>query len=378
MRVCTAVCSSLLALLTLSNSAQATIIEDLIGDVAFAPVTVDLDTPDGALNVNGVVHVVGQHEGIAARQLIDLTTGTVGQVEFFDSLLSAQGNGGGRDGRIRGVALTPDGVLYVGDSRGDADVEQVTYWFSPNLPEGGRGATGAQDGGFYLSVSQGGVFVGTDDVPLYGTPGNLPQRLPGLNTVVAADISANSEFIVGDLIWVANDLGGYDVLDTSSFDFAPVGETPTWVGVAIDPIVGDAVFAGTYFDLNTFAESVGFWRTDGSFIGNSGANTFFRDFEVWEGQLVAAVAGLEDSTLIAISDFSMIALESILGVKSLIFDDGLFVGSAGFLSNGASGAFLTTRVTNDPNGGSAEVPEPASCLLVGSGLLFGMKKRRTS
>ena len=380
MRCRTAVCSSLLAFFLFPPSAHATIIEDLIGEVAFAPVSIELDTPDAATNVNGVVHVVGQHDGIAARQLIDLTTGTVGQVEFFDSLLSAQGNGGDQRGIIGAVQQLNNGeVIYVGTSVGPLDSKQATSWLAPNAPRGGLGFDGSQQGGAaFAAVSRDGIFVGTDGLPLFGTHGNLPQVLPGFGAIGAVDISNDSQYIVGDLIWAANNLGGYDVFDTAEFNFTPAGQTPSWVGVAIDPVVGDAVFAGTYFDLNTFTESVGFWRADGTFLGSSGENMFFRDFEIWEGQLVAAVVGAGDSTLIAITDFSMVALETILGVQSLIFDDGLFVGSAGFLASGANGAFVTTYRTNDSNGGGpgTEVPEPATCLLLGGGLAFGLRQRR--
>ena len=341
--------------------------------------SVTLDTPDAATNINGVVHVVGQHNGQAARQLIDIATGTVGQVEFFDSLLSAGGQSGNPAGKIFGVNQLANGdVIYVGWSAGLIDTVQPTYWFGPDAPEGGVGGAGVADSGEIYAVSQGGVFVGSDDVALYGSPGGIPQNLPGFNPVVAVDISDNSQFIVGDYIWKQDAVGAYDVLDTSGFDFAIVGQLPAWKAVAIDPVVGDAVFAGSYFDLATFSESVGFWRADGTFLGHSGANTYFRDFEIWEGQLVAGVADNDDSYLFAISDFSWVALEEILGVKSVIYDDGLFVGSAGFLSSGTNGAFLTTRTTHDQNGngGGTEVPEPSSLLLISAGFALTRRMRR--
>lgn len=379
MRVCTAVCSSLLALLTLSPFAQATIIEDLIGDVAFAPVTVDLDRPDGALNVNGVVHVVGQHEGIAARQLIDLTTGTVGQVEFFDSLLSAQGSNDAREGRIFGVALQENGqVLYVGSSQGSVSPVQPTFWTAADQPGGGVSPLGLQTAGFFTAVSPNGVMVGTGSVgdALYSTISSLPQPLRGDD--VAVDISADSRFIVGSggAIWIANDIGGYSLFDISEFDFVASGQPPSWSAVAIDPIVGDAVFAGSFFDLQTFSEAVGFWRADGTFLGQSKENSFFRDFEVWEGQLVAAVTDAEDSYLVALTDFSWISLEEVLGYRSLLFDDGLFVGSAGFLTNGPNGVVITTRETRDPFSGGTEVPEPSTAILLAAGLALNARRSK--
>ena len=369
---------SVLSLLGSSQNAQATIIEDLIGDVAFAPVSVTLDTPDAATNINGVVHVVGQHDGKAARQLIDLTTGTVGQVEFFDSLLSAQGNGGNQTGMIRGVQQLNDGsVLYVGDSAGNLSMVQPTYWTTQNNPDTFF-SSGQEAAGFLYASAADGTTVGNIGVPVYASPGGSFTQLPGFGAVRADDISVDARYIVGSSVWVANGTGGYAFFDTSTFDLSVSGGLPEWRAVAIDPVIGDAVFAGSYFDLNTFSENVGFWRADGSFIGASVNGSLFRDFEVWEGQLVAAVSSFGVGYLHAISDFSTIALSSILGVDADIYDDGLFVGSAGFLSSGANGAFITTRTTHDPFGGGTEVPEPATCTLVAMALAFAVRKRSIS
>ena len=371
---------SVLFLLGSSSDSKATIIEDLIGDVAFAPVSVTLDTPDAATNINGVVHVVGQHDGKAARQLIDLATGTVGQVEFFDSLLSAQGNGGNTAGIVRAVHTSANGeVLYVGESFGTTQTSEPTYWRDLSSPATSFIAGGLQ-GGFLHATSSDSTFVGSSGAGanVYGRPGDALSILPGLEAGAPVDISLDGTLIVGSggQIWSRNATGSYDALDTSSFNFTDSNGVPSWVGVAIDPVVGDAVFAGKYFDLNTFSETVGFWRADGAFLGASGV-TEFKDFEVWEGQLVAGLNGADDGLLLSISDFSLIALESILGVKSLLYDDGLFIGSAGMLTQSASGAFLTTRFTHDPNGGGTEVPEPASLMLIGSGLALVSMKRRS-
>jgi hypothetical protein len=370
---------SALAVLSITSIAQATIIEDLIGDVAFAPVSVTLDTPDAATNINGVVHVVGQHNGQAARQLIDLATGTVGQVEFFESLLSAQGNGGSQAGMIREVvALDSGATMYVGQSTGVESTIEPTYWLETDNPQTAL-YNGNTDPGFLTGVSKAGTFIGSSGGfgPAYGTVGGSFSLFPGLNSGFATDITSDGSFVVGSVgqIWSLGQAGSYQQFSTSNFDLALSGELPDWKGVSIDPVVGDAVFAGSYFDLNTFSERTGFWRADGSFIGAAGENTIFKDFEIWNGELVAAVTNDADTFLISISDFSVIALETILGVKSLLHDDGLFVGSAGFLTSGANGTFLTTRSTG-PN--DTEVPEPGSLILLGAGIGTLVKSRRST
>lgn len=362
--------------LAIPQFASATIIEDLISDLSLAPIEVALDTPDGATNINGTLHVVGQHNGQAARQLIDLATGTAGQVEYFDSFLSESGGNGSSSGFLHNVVQLDDGrVLYTGSSAGLVSVQQQTFWYDPTNP---MGETGVIAGSQLRDASNSGLMVGFDQAAIVRRADETHENLPGFAADVAVDITTDGSYIVGSYIWNANALGGYDVVDTSNFDTSRTdGELPTWVAVEIDPVVGEAVFAGSYFDLNTFTSSVGFWREDGSFIG-AAANSDFRDFEVWEGQLVAGVVDATDTHLYAISDFSTIALASILGIDSLLFDDGLFVGSAGFLTAGANGAFVTSYVTNDPNGGGGgtQVPEPTTVMLLGSALGFAARRRR--
>ena len=327
--------------------------------VALGPTATDVDVAVDGVFYGPGFEIVGQDQGTAAGQLF-LPDGTRDDVTHFQSLLSAQGNGGGQDGRIRGVALTSDGVLYVGDSRGDADIEQVTYWFSPNLPEGGRGATGAQDGGFYLSVSQDGVFVGSDDVPLYGTPGNLPQRLPGLNTVIAADISANSEFIVGDLIWVANELGGYDVLDTSSFDFSTSFEEPTWKRVEVDGH-GDVFFVGEYFSFETFDVATGYWNYTGDFLGSY--DGFSADKALVAGEVITGLNFNGEGFLVRPRDGASIAVAELLGVDGPVAIRGLFSteGALGLVLEDAQGQF-TAVLSTVSLGGSGD-PARANLLV---------------
>ena len=97
----------------------------------------------------------------------------------------------------------------------------------------------------------------------------------------------------------------------------------------------------------------------------------FRDFEVWEGNLVAGLNGYdEDGHLLALGDFSSLSMFDILGSKALIKENGLFVGSAGILLEGSGGAFATSRSTS-------AVPEPSSILLLTMAGLGGLLKRRS-
>ena len=359
-----------------AGSASATLIEDLIGEVKLAPVDITLDTPDAATAIDGTLHVVGSHNGQAARQLVDLTTGIVGAVEFFDSLSSANGPTGDPTGFIRDVIQTANGeVLYVGQSAGQIGNSQPTSWTETNNPLGGIAPTGGQVGGTNLAASSSGNFVGNHGGAIVGTHGNLPEYLTGApGALSAVDISRDGGFIAGDLLWESDGNGSYDVLNTTGFDYSSSGATPTWQAVAIDPVVGEAIFAGSYFDLNAFEDRVGFWREDGTFLFSAAAGSQFRDFEVYDGELVAAVVADDDTYLYAISDFSFLNLESILGFKSLISDDGLFVGSVGFLATGANGTFVSSRVARGDGG--TEVPEPASCLLLASALGAGFRFRK--
>ena len=83
--------------------------------------------------------------------------------------------------------------------------------------------------------------------------------------------------------------------------------------------------------------------------------------------------GVEDGHLLAISDSSMLSLESIFGEKSQFYDDGLYQGSVGILADGPNGAFVATS-------SPTAVPEPNSFALMALGGLslagYHWRKRR--
>ncbi len=72
------------------------VITSLFGDIQMAPVDVDIDNVVDAVNVDGVLHVVGHDSnGVDMRQLINLTTGVKSQVEVFVPQNGSASPGGG-------------------------------------------------------------------------------------------------------------------------------------------------------------------------------------------------------------------------------------------------------------------------------------------
>jgi hypothetical protein len=103
---------------------NAGIIHELIGDQSFAPLSVGLDSPGNAINVDGMLHITGFSDGIGALQIIDLTTGVAGPIQQFHSL-----NGLGGRAVVDEIIVTNDGrIVYVGASALGATFESATYW----------------------------------------------------------------------------------------------------------------------------------------------------------------------------------------------------------------------------------------------------------
>jgi hypothetical protein len=333
--------------------AQAGIITTLIGDQSFAPIALDLNNPSNAINVDGMLHVTGFSDGIGALQIIDLTTGVAGPVQQFHSL-----NGlGGASGVEEVIRLNDGRVLYLGGSQFGANTQTSTYWIdgvtNPISATGNGNTSGRLEG----SASNGAIVGFASANAAVGQIGGQFQSLPG-NGQFAIDITTDARYIVGDSIWMLGP-NGYETLNTSGFALPTNGTLPTqWGGAAIDPVTGEAVLTGSYIDLLTFELNTGFWNPNGTVLGTFAGE--FQDFEVWEGQLVAGLNGLDgDGHLLAISDFSSLSIFDITGQTSLLRENGLFVGSAGFLLDGPNGPIVTAYTTNPVN----SVPEPSSFLL---------------
>lgn len=367
---------SLFAVLILAAvPAQAATIDDIIGNVSMNPVDVDIDTVVDAVNVNGTLHVVGHDaNGVDVRQLIDLTTGVTSAVEVFVPQNGNANPSGGEVGISQVIALDDGRALYVGESNNAVTGTSATYWFDPENPN--LAGSGPAAFGSVRSASTDGTIVGTDiGLAAIGSLNQSLQPLPGNVGGGAVDITTDASYIVGDSIWQLVN-GAYQQVNTLGFDVPTnsLGLPTDWASVAIDPVVGDAVFGAYFLDALTFTENFGFWRADGTFLFAANAGERFSDFEVYDGQLVAALNGLDDGILYALTDGSSLTIESITGDKSRFEGRGLYQGSAGFVLRGANGVMTTTYLVN---GEGAEVPEPSTLILGLSGLLLGGLKRRS-
>ena len=326
------------------------------------PTSVSLDDPvDGVWN-GEQFEIIGAEANQAALERFDIE-GTAEPIVLFDSLLSAASEMGNTQGVLRAAAKTPVGLLYVGQSRGNASAAQITSWTSPDIPMGGTSPTGVETQGVALSVSLDGVFVGISGVAVYGEHAELTEPLPGgIPANIARMISSDSQHIAGDFIWITNEFGGYDVVDTFAFDFSGSGGgAPTWEGVEVDAS-GNAFYAGEYFDTDTFQNAVGFWREDGTFLGSAGQA--FVDFALVDGELAAAVNDTNDGLLVRMSDLATVSTSWIAGEPAMFIDDirrGLFADGdkLGLLLDGDSGPFVTV-VSGDPLPAQVALPAAGS------------------
>lgn len=313
---------------------------DYLGSALLGRTAVTLDNPRDGVWDGDQFEIFGAEANQAALERFELS-GMADPIVLFDSLASEAGASGDTTGRINDAAQTPDGLLYVGQTAGLVSITQPTTWSTPDDPEGGVSAVGTPVDGGYLAVSTGGLFVGTDTNAIYGVHGELPELLPGGGAAVSAvDISSDSRHLAGSFLWIANEFGGYDVVGTSGFDFSVSGGTPTWLGVEVDAM-GNVFYAGEYLDLNTFETAVGFWDEDGSFLGTVGVD--FADFEIVEGDVVAAVNGASDGMLVRVRDQSTLSVQSLVGSPAMFPGKGLFAAehALGLVLVDGGGAFVT-------------------------------------
>ena len=115
-----------LSLFLAAGTVQAQgIIHNLVGSIDLPPVLLTLENPDGATNIDVMLNVVGSLGGQGAMQQVNLSNGTVGSVQLFDSFLSANG-GGNTTGTVRVVQknLLTGEILYMGQSAVSASLAQ--------------------------------------------------------------------------------------------------------------------------------------------------------------------------------------------------------------------------------------------------------------
>jgi Ca2+-binding RTX toxin-like protein len=318
---------------------------DYLGGALLGRTAVTLDNPRDGVWDGDQFEIFGAEANQAALERFDFS-GMADPIVLFDSLASEAGESGDTTGRINDAAQTPDGILYVGQSAGLLSITQPTTWLASNEPTGGVGGVGVAVSGGIFGVSSAGLFVGSDQQAIYGAHGNLPECLPGgMPADLAIDISRDSRHIAGSFLWIANEFGGYDVVNSFAFDFSVSGAEPTWRGVEVDA-VGNVFYAGEYLDLNTFETAVGFWDEDGSFLGTVGLD--FKDFAIVEGDVVAAVNGASDGLLVRVRDQSTLSIQSLIGTSAMFpsgppNSGGLFAAehALGLLLVDGGGAFVT-------------------------------------
>ena len=329
---------------------------DYFGPAILGPTPTEIDNPSDGVFVGTGFELVGGDANRGARQFY-FPTGDRGSVEYFESLLSAGGGTGNSNGRIYGVSgLVNGSIIYVGDSFGTTQTTEPTYWLNPLTPQTGYISGGLQ-GGFLLSASTSGVFIGSSGAGanIYGYLDSDLYVLPGAEDGAPVAISFDGSFVVGTggQIWHAAGTG-YSVYSTAGFDFTAAGGTPTWRGVEVDGN-GEVFFAGEFFDLNTFATSVGYWNGDGDYLGSRGVS--FADFDVVGGEVVAAVNGFDDGALVRVRDGQFVTIAELTGSAATFPAKGLFTtdGALGLLLQDGDGMFVTVLDTiNTPTGGDPQ------------------------
>lgn len=285
---------------------------DGFGQQLMGPTAVRISSPtDGFFGPNGMMQVVGAHNGQAAAD--DFSPG--GEVVMFSSF------NGDPSGRIFDATWVPGmGALYVGQAAGALSVSQPTYWRTPQTPEGGVGSTGALTSGFFTAVSEDARFVGVSDSPSYAAVEVLPQLFPLAGASVPTDISTSGTMVVGvaGTLWSSNGTG-YVLVNTNNFDFTVSGGMPAWQNVEVGAD-GMGYLLGTYLNLNTFSEVVGLWNTNGEFLGTVGNEAV--DAAVVEGSVVFAVNGPDQGYLLRASDGAMLSMATL--TRQAAYLEGIF------------------------------------------------------
>ena len=342
-------------------------------------VKIDIDDPRAAVSSNGFVYVVGNDGGQGARQVIDLTTGTISSIETFISQQSALNGalGGGSASFLFGASKLTDGtVVYHGSSATSANNGNPTYWLDPTHPF--AASNFSTDSGIVNFVSPSGVTGGYLNNPAAVGTLNTPfANLPGatIGTTVL-DISADDRFLVGTGIWERQNADSLDyaLLDTSLWLSPSDGlGTPTTFDAVLS-VGDDYIFVGEYIDANLFTSRVGLWDQSGNFLGGTSAGDRFADIGLFDGEVVIGVNGDLGGALYALSDLSTaLLLSDLYGAPTTLVSDSFFVGSLGMIAQGANGGLFAASFEI---GNSNAVPEPGSALLLLLGVSAAAKRRR--
>lgn len=353
-------------------SAGAITIQDFIGDVSVAPVEIGngLDVVRDVENVNGTLHIAGWMQNtmgvdaVAARQLIDLSSGTAGSVELFQSLSGATNP----RGQIQDVLIRADGsVEYVGTSM-SPDASQTgrgegTVWSDPSTPVGIGVASGGES--VVFSGTANGVYVGYEaGRPSMGTLDSGWSLLPVSDYGAAIDISGDGRYIVGydtgvPVFWEEMALGTYDLRDD-------VLETPenAMLYCFLWSVIDDIAF-GEYFSLTSFQTGIAAWDlSTGALLQDFGLGEF-ADAELIDGQIVVGMNGVDGGRLSLLGDPSSLLLSELMGIDDLtLARGGLYEGSLGIFAQGAQGTMVTTSYQTN-----GTVPEPSTFVIMLTGML---------
>ena len=184
----------LLLALFAPSTATADIITNLIGDVQFTPLGIDIASPRDAVNANGTLHVVGQESnGNWALQTVNLVSGAKSSLSTFFAIDGS--TGAGNVGVVSATWLNDGRVVYVGD--GDTGLTTgPTYWFAPSQPS--SPSLTLSNPGILFRASPTGTLVGADtSVASVGTLTEPLVPLQGLSSGAARDITDDGRYIVG-------------------------------------------------------------------------------------------------------------------------------------------------------------------------------------
>ena len=342
-------------------------------------VKIDIDDPRAAVSSNGFVYVVGNEGGQGARQVIDLTTGTISAVETFASQQFAQTGGGDLSSFLFGVSVLANGQIVYSGSSSNGFANSPTVWSDPSSPTAAGGSSNLP--GIVGAVSPSGTIAGyLTGIASVGSLASGLQNLPGASPGSAiVDISSDDKYIVGSGIWLQTNAGdlNYSLVDTSIWESPSngLGGTPSQFE-AVLAVDDGYLFVGEYLDANLFTSRVGIWDEEGKFLGGTNAGDTFADIGLFDGEIVIGVNGDSGGALYSLADLSsLILLSDLLGSPTTLVEDSFFVGSLGFLAQSNSG-LASVSFELSPSGNT--VPEPASGLLLLLGIPIARRKRRGS
>jgi hypothetical protein len=332
-----------------------------------------LDDVRGADASNGFVYVVGQDSGRAAQQVINLSTGTVGSVDYFWSIHQGQNNGNGLSGGlIQEVVRQNNGsMLYLGDSNSFEGGSVSTIWWNQQSPiaPGPVGTTGS-----LLTASRDGIIAGGNGaVSAVGFTNGILQELPASPGTAIGDTTSNGSYLVGNSgAWRLTDREtlNYERLSTNHWTLP--GDALSFDGTfqGVLDVGDDTFFAGSYVDA-VFNLRVGLWDETGQFLGSTLGGSSFADLGYFENELILGVNGPGGlGTLYRLSDMSdPFSLSSLYGSNVSLVQDSFYNGSFGFIAFGSSGTFVTRYELNS-------IPEPSSFVLIATLVAIFCRRRR--